>query len=167
MCKVGKLAYFKLFYIQCVILLQHCGDGSNRLLYMLTLLSFIGWEGWSFEPRATFKRDRVTILYGETNMRQLKLFLKCFLFQCLYSLMYLDKKKNKDFFFLCGQQLAFSLCFQGDLTLSSLQFYTLSRLNTIVSSSVLLYPTHTASACSCRLEQTVSLTRLFERETPV
>lgn len=28
-----------------------------------------------------------------------KIFLKCFLFRCLYPLMYLDKKRNKVFFF--------------------------------------------------------------------
>lgn len=80
-----------------------------------TLLSFIGWVGLVIEPGGDIQKGQGAdfCMMERQNMLQLKLFSQVFFIPTsLYPLMYLDKKRNKEFFFLRGQSWALSpLCF--------------------------------------------------------
>lgn len=87
-----------------------------------TLLSFMRWVGGSFEPGVTFKRDRVLIfVWWRDKHATIETFSQVFFIpMSLYPLMYLDKKRNKDFFFLRGQLRPLSpLCFSTEQPLHS------------------------------------------------
>lgn len=99
--KRGELAYLKLLYIFgvlfCFSIVQMALKGYCT---SETLFSFMGWEGWSFEPRATFKKDWVPIFVWIDEHATILTFSQMFFIQIsLYPLMYLDKIKNKGFVF--------------------------------------------------------------------